>query len=154
MTITDAELDAYASVVAQVAEGASQSDALAAAGLDDERFASLEKAVDAETSRALDAPGDAVPEFLTRLDRAVARAQAEARKGKPPMPFEQLTRVLGAIASGREPAKELERLGVDPRELSRAISAYAADLARDPARAKALADAIGPKKRSPGSGKG
>jgi len=142
MTVTDAELDLYTAIVAEISEGREREDALAAHSLTDEAFDALEARVEAESSHAMASGGDAVPAFILRLDRAMTRARAAATKGKTPIPFDVFTRALGALTSGRDPTKELERLGLDGRDLSRAIAAYATQLAKDPTKAQALARAL------------
>ncbi len=155
MAVTDSELDLYADVSAEIALGRPREEVLGARAMDDAAFEALEAAVEAETSRAMDELGDAVPKFLVRLDRSMARARAEADRAGTPISFEAFTTAIAAIASGRDPKAELARLGLDGRDLGRALAAYSGELAKNPGRAAELTRALAAvKKAAPGTGDG
>lgn len=129
----DGELELYAAITAEIAAGRPREDAMRERGLDDERFAAIEERIEAAFSDAMDAAGDGVPPFIQRYEVAMREAHEAARSSEAPMPLADFARVMRVMEGGRDPKKELDRLGLSAADVARAVSHYGPRLAREPA---------------------
>lgn len=130
MAVTLARLEAYAAVIADLNAGVSRERALEKQSLDDDAFSALEDEVEGELSRALDTAEDGIPAFVQQYENAMRRAQ-EAALGETPLSLAEFAQGVGALSRSRDPRKALERLGLSPMDLVRALGKWGAALPRD-----------------------
>jgi len=129
------DLETYAAVVAGLSAGRPRADLLVEHGLDEPQFDQLEQRVELEMSRAMDSAGDAVPPFLVAYEAALRKAQLAAQ-GPTSLTLEQFARAISALERSSDPRHALEKLGLKPEELSRALAHFGPRLAKDPELAK------------------
>jgi hypothetical protein len=147
VTVTDDQLRAYARVSAEIAAGADAARVLAAEGLTAEEFEALECAVEAEVSRALDAPegptgAQSMPTWLVKYERVMREEQARAL-GPSPLGPAELARAVAALSSGeKDPAVALAKVGLRLADVVRAAVTLGPSLAKDPASAAAFARVV------------
>ncbi|MFO0554131.1 MAG: hypothetical protein U0271_37465 [Polyangiaceae bacterium] len=159
MAVTLARLEAYAAVIADLNAGVSRERALEKQSLDDDAFSALEEEVEGALSRALDSAEDGIPPFVHQYETVMRRAQ-EAALGETPLSLAEFAQGVGALSRSNDPRKALERLGLSPMDLVRALGKWGAALPKDaalaaefeairsgkkpgPARSRAVADAPG-----------
>ena len=124
------DLDKYAAVLAGLSVGVARDVVLAREGLTEAELAELERSVEAELSRAMDAAGDGPDPFLIAYESALRKAQAAVL---PPcrLSLEEFARAVGAIERSTDPRHTLEKLGLSPHDISAALAHYGPALARD-----------------------
>jgi hypothetical protein len=153
VSVSEERLRVYARITAEIAAGTAPSHALAEAGLTAEELDALERAVEAEVSRALDAGGagppggPSLPTWLVTYERVMREEQARALGPSPLRPAD-LARAVAALASGeKDPAVALAKVGLRLPDVVRAAVALGPSLAKDPAAAAAFARVVsGPRK--------
>lgn len=123
-------LELYAAVVADIAVGKPEEEVYAAYGLTDTTYAQLEREIEGELSRAMEAEPDA-SSFLVAYDRALREAHGRATQGAAPMSFADYGRAMAALTSGGDPIKALEAAKLDPAQVARATQHHVAQLAKD-----------------------
>lgn len=131
MTVTEETLDVYATVVAEIAAGKSREEALGQHALTDDAFVDLERDVEEEVSRAMEHAGHDVPPFFQRYEAAMRNAQLRAL-GKNAVSLDQFARAVAAVQRPGDPVQALERLGLQPADLVRALGQWGERLSKDP----------------------
>jgi hypothetical protein len=149
VSVSDEELRAYARVSAEIAVSGDSARALSAVGLTSDEFEKLERAVEAEVSRALEEGGRTMPTWLVTYDRVMREEQARVL-GPSPLGPADLARAVAALSSGeKDPTLALAKVGLRLGDVVRAAVALGPSLAKDPAAAAAFARGVSapPKKQ-------
>jgi len=125
-------IESYATLRARLAQDGVDRDALLAEhGLDEDRWDAVDDVWQEELSRALDRPGDDVPDMWLRYAGAFSRAQRDAPARVLSVElFGACTRVL---QGARDPRLALEKMGVTLTEYLKANQIWSPQIVKDKA---------------------
>lgn len=124
------ELEAYARIMAELAAaGPARAAVLARHGIDEARWSAIDAHWQEQLSRALDDPGDGVPELVSRYSAAYEDAQ---RSFGAPISVEQFARVTRLVQASGDLQAALSRAGVSMADYVRASEHWSRRLVEDP----------------------
>jgi hypothetical protein len=127
-------IEEYAELSAELADPACDRDALLAAhGLDEATFASLDGAAQEQLSRAMDTDDDGVPPLLAAYAEAFARARARLAVDAGVLPIERFGDATREISRRGDPLPTLTRLGISLADFLRANEHWTRRMLEDPA---------------------
>lgn len=126
----DLDLEAYARVMAQLAAaGDARADVLAAQGLDEDRWNTIDTRWQDRLSEALDEEGDGAPPLIAAYAAAYEAAQ---RSLAPPIPLEQFAQVTRLLHATGDLRAALAKTGVALSDYVRGSEHWSRQIATDP----------------------
>ncbi len=134
------DIEAYATLRAQLASDADQRDELLAQhDLDEELWDALDEQWQDKLSDQLET-GATIPDLIIRYNQAFTDAQRDG-PGQP-LSLERFAEATRALQNTLEPQKALEKLGIALPEFLKANQVWAPRLASDPAMAKRFTELL------------
>lgn len=150
-TVLPSELARYAAVVAGLGVGRAHHELLLEYGFEADQFDRLEGRIEQQISRAMADQTEGMHPFLVAYEAALREAQAAAL-GPTALSLEQFAHAIGALERSQDPRHTLEKLRLQPEDLSRALAHFGPRLAKDPSLAQRfIALRLGKKPADPGS---
>lgn len=138
------DLERWVDVATMLAQAEDRSAVLSAHGLDEESWAAVDAAFDAQISAAIHedtGEDELAPPLLERLGKAQAAAQARNATAAP-LSFEAFVQVTRAIVASGDPVRIFEETRITPMTFAQANMHWAKVMSTNPALAERFAAEI------------